>query len=98
MVDDRPRLSGRGAVPRPESRGRQFRLDFGVPDRRIGVDSHGFGAGVADMSRKSKAADHEKVSEAALCGWIYIICDAVSVQNGKCAQYIDQSLARRDAV
>lgn len=76
---------------------RQFRFDFGLPDRRIGVDYHGYGAGVAHMSRKSKATDHEKVSEAALCGWIYIVCDAVSVKNGRCGQYIDAALARRDA-
>lgn len=75
---------------------RRFRFDFGLPDLRIGVDYHGHGeSDAAHNWRASKATDYEKVSEASLCGWVYVICDATSVQNGRCGHYIDEALRRR---
>lgn len=71
---------------------RGFRFDAAWPVLRIGLDYHGWGAGAAHRSRKKQAGDHEKVSEASLMGWRYIICDLISVDNGQCVAYVEHVL------
>lgn len=76
---------------------RRFRFDAALLDGDgerivIGVDYHGFGASGAHQYRGKQAGDHEKVSEAALCGLTYIVCDAISVGSGKCQAYVKQAM------
>lgn len=60
----------------------------------IAVDYHGWGAGAGHIYREKQAGDHEKLSEAQLCGWVYIVCNALSVNNGRCVEYIELAMSR----
>lgn len=74
---------------------RRFRFDAAREDVKVAVDYHGWGTGAAHQARGKQAGDHEKSNEAVLCGWTYLICDAVSVGSGKCMDYVDQALRVR---
>lgn len=71
---------------------RRFKCD--AARGRICVDYHGWGSGAAHRSREKQAGDHEKINELSLCGWRYIVCNAISVDNGKCLAWIDTALSR----
>jgi hypothetical protein len=72
---------------------RRFRFDAAHEGKRVAVDYHGWGHGSgAHMYREKQAGDHEKANEAALCGWAYLVCDARSVDNGKCVEYVERAL------
>jgi hypothetical protein len=69
---------------------RRFRWDAADAARKLAVEYQGIGRGHQWAS--AQAVDHEKLSEAALCGWRVIVCDAQSVNNGKCIEYIEAAL------
>jgi hypothetical protein len=72
---------------------RRFRFDAAHEDTRVAVDYHGWGYGTgAHMYREKQAGDHEKLNEAVLCGWVYLVCDARSVESGRCVEYVDAAL------
>lgn len=71
---------------------RRFRFDAALPDGGVAVDYHGWGAGAGHMYREKQAGDHEKSNEAQLLGWRYIVCDALSVESGRCMEYVDKAL------
>ena len=69
---------------------RRFRFDAAIPDRKLAVEYQGVGRGHQWAS--AQAIDHEKLSEAQLCGWRVLVCDASSVNNGRCMAYVDAAL------
>jgi hypothetical protein len=74
---------------------RRFRFDAAKEERLVAVDYMGIGAG--HQWAKAQATDHEKASEAALCGWTFILCDAQSTNSGKCMEYVETALAKDGA-
>lgn len=91
-------LEARGFVLEVPFRGqsgrRLFRFDAADPRRRVAVDYHGFGGGGAHTYRGKKAGDADKLNEAQLCGWTYLVCDAISVNSGRCLRQVDTALKR----
>lgn len=75
---------------------RLFRFDAADPRRRIAVDFHGFGGGGAHNYRGKKAGDADKLNEAQLCGWTYLVCDAISVNSGRCLAHVDAAIKRSE--
>jgi hypothetical protein len=70
---------------------RRWRFDAALTDgRRVALEYQGIGRG--HQWHKEQAKDHEKQSEAALCGWTLIVCDAELVNNGKCLQFVEMAL------
>lgn len=69
---------------------RRFRFDAAHEGKRVAIDYQGIGRG--HRWHEQQATDHEKASEAALCGWTLLLCDAISVNNGRCLQYIEKAL------
>lgn len=94
-------LESRGFVRELPFRGqsgrRRFAFDAAHERARVAVDYHGFGAGGAHNFRRKRAGDADKLAEAQLCGWLYIVCDAISVQSGRCLEHVDMALAQREA-
>jgi hypothetical protein len=74
---------------------RRFRFDAAHEGKRVAVDYQGIGAG--HQWAKEQATDHEKATEAQLCGWTFILCDAQSVNSGRCVEYVEEALRAKDA-
>lgn len=92
-------LEGRGFAREVPFRGqngrRRFAFDAAHEGLRVAVDYHGFGSGAAHTYRKKKAGDADKLNEAQLCGWIYFVCDAITVNAGRCLDQVDAAIAMR---
>jgi hypothetical protein len=74
---------------------RRFRFDAALTDgRMVAVDYQGIGAG--HQWHKEQASDHEKINEAQLLGWIFVLCDAQSVNSGRCLEYVERALQGQD--
>jgi len=58
--------------------------------RMVALEYQGIGPG--HQWPKQQAKDHEKASEAALCGGTLIFCDAISVNNGRCLEFVETAL------
>lgn len=69
---------------------RRWRFDYALPDKKLAVEYHGIGPG--HQSIKGSWDDQEKASEASICGWTLIICNAGSVKDGRCVGWIDRVL------
>lgn len=69
---------------------RQWRFDAALPDRKIAVEYHGQGAHTAFV--KGTWNDHEKLTEAQLCGWLVIQCNVKSVRDGRCLSWVGHAL------
>lgn len=69
---------------------RRWRWDAALPERRIALEYQGIGRG--HQWHREQSRDHEKASEAALCGWTLIICDAELTNSGKCLEYVQAAL------
>jgi hypothetical protein len=72
---------------------RRFRWDAAREDLMIAVEYQG--QGIGHNIAPNQASDHEKISEGTLCGWLVIVVDASSVNNGKAFDYITQALEVR---
>lgn len=97
MTDLEQRGFAREVPFRGQSGRRRFAFDAAHERARVAVDYHGFGKGGAHNFKSKRAGDADKLNEAQLCGWLYIVCDAISVQSGRCLEHVDAALARRDA-
>lgn len=97
MTDLEARGFAREVPFRGQSGKRRFAFDAAHERAKVAVDYHGFGKGGAHNFRSKRAGDADKVNEAQLCGWLYIVCDAISVQSGRCLEHVDAALALRDA-
>lgn len=73
---------------------RRFRFDFALDTSRggVAVDYHGYGSGAAHKARNKQAGDHDKLNEAQLAGYTYIVCNAISVASGRCMEHIEMAL------
>ncbi len=75
---------------------RRFKFDsaYVSPDggTRVAVDYHGWGSGAGHMARGKQSGDHEKANEAMLCGWKYVVCDAINVGDGRCWSWVMMAL------
>lgn len=69
---------------------RRFRFDAAHEAAQVAVDYQGIGRG--HQWANEQAIDHEKATEAQLCGWTFILCDAQSVNNGRCLEYVERAL------
>jgi hypothetical protein len=69
---------------------RRFRFDAAHEEKRVAVDYQGLGKG--HQWADPQATDHEKINEAQLTGWTMILCSAVSVNNGRCMEYVERAL------
>lgn len=69
---------------------RRFRFDAALESRKIACEYQGIGKG--HQWHQAQAVDHEKLSEAAVLGWRVIVCDAQSVNSGKCIEYVEQAM------
>lgn len=73
---------------------RRFRFDAALTDgRKLALEYMGIGRG--HQWHNEQAMDHEKLTEAQLCGWRVIVCDAVSVNNGRCLAFVETALRAR---
>jgi len=73
---------------------RRFAFDWARSDLRIAVEYQGKGPG--HMSVRGAYRDHEKTTEAQLCGWLLIQCNAKTIENGQCQTWVETALAVRD--
>lgn len=69
---------------------RRWRFDAARPDRMVALEYAGIGPG--HTWHKEQARDHEKQSEAALCGWVLIVCDAELVNSGRCMEFVERAI------
>jgi hypothetical protein len=69
---------------------RKFKFDAAWPGLMLAVDYQGIGAG--HQWAKEQATDHEKINEAQLTGWMFLLVSAESVNSGKAYTYVEQAL------
>ena len=74
---------------------RRWRFDYAIPARKIAVEYHGQGAG--HFGLKGAWRDQAKASEATVCGWRLITCNAGSVEDGRCQAWIDTLMEKEGA-
>lgn len=67
---------------------RKWRWDWAA--HGVAVEYHGIGVGHQGVAGSWR--DHEKVTEGQLCGWIVIQCNAGSVRDGRCFNWIERAL------
>ncbi len=95
-------LESMGFVPEHPFRGRsgtrRWRFDWALPATTsagtyagVAVEYHGQGAHTHFLAGTWR--DHEKVTEAQLCGWLTVQCNAKTAEDGKCQDWIDAALA-----
>lgn len=73
---------------------RQWRFDAAREDRKIAVEYHGQGAHTSHIAGAWR--DHEKITEAQLCGWLVIQCNVESVRDGRCLAWVERALRERE--
>ena len=91
-------------VPFPGLSGRRkWRWDWAkpAPDGRPGgvaVEWQGImGGGASHLSVTNAVRDHAKLTEAQLCGWLAIQCNAKNYESGECCRWVERALNGDDA-
>lgn len=74
-------------------RRRRWRWDAARVGERVAVEYMGYGPG--HTYRAGVDRDYRKTSEGQLLGWIVILCNAESVDDGMCLRYVEQALEQR---
>ncbi len=96
-------LESMGFVPEHPFRGRsgtrRWRFDWALPAdvadgtyAGVAVEYHGQGAHTHFVEGTWR--DHEKATEAGLCGWLLIQCNAMTAREGKCQDWVDAAMAK----
>ena len=73
---------------------RRWRFDYAIPDKKVAVEYHVQGA--SHFGLKGAWRDQAKASEATVCGWRLVTCNAGSVEDGRCQAWIDHLLAETE--
>lgn len=69
---------------------RRFRYDAAWPDLLLAVDYQG--QGIGHQGPDQQAMDHEKINESQLCGWMFLLVGAKSVNDGTAYSYVEQAI------
>lgn len=72
---------------------RKWRWDAARAQEKIAVEYMGYGPG--HTYRAGVDRDYRKTSEGQLLGWIVILCNTESVDDGMCLRYVEQALDQR---
>ena len=88
-----------------KERGRKYRLDLAIPDKKIGLEVHGGayiqrkggGTGGAHHTIEGRARDMAKGNLAAVMGWIVIEVSPDEVADGTAYRWIEEALDYRSS-
>lgn len=91
-------LEGLGFVPEHPFKGRsgkrRWRFDWALPADVGGIAIEYQGQGAHTHYVQGTWRDHEKTTEAQLCGWLLIQCNAMTAREGKCQEWVEAALER----